>query len=876
MKALSPDKELRRRGKQTVDEALKNLTRLAAHLSETPIALICLSEQKRYWLTSQEKWKELYVSRAIAFCAKIIQHDLVFVFEDASKDARLATSPLVVGKPHIRFCAGAALVARNGRTLGCLCVMDNVARKISPEKLEILQMLAAQASAQLQCCIELAKVKISQIKLQNSLEKASVLIQTTRLSDSSLIYVNQGWRQSLGYNNSEIAQLSVWDILHPEYHQQYTNLLEKLRRGEEIEKAKLIFLTKTGEAIWVEGNANCLRKKGQPQAARWILQDTSDRKYRELFEHAAIGLFQASLDGCYHTVNPALAKIYGYDSPVELIQSIENISKLYVDPHHWADCMQKLEAEDCIQDLESEVYQRNGSVIWVCETIRLLRDENGQPKGIEGTVQDITIRKQAEATLRLARNQLQAVLDAVPGSVSLISSNFRYLGVNRHLAASYNLSPEAFVGREIGFLQPAFAEFVREFFASPDEEVWREIEIDINGTPRTHLMMAKKWLANEAAVFVGIDISDRKLAEANLKVAKAQLQAVLDAVPGTVSLINSQLRYVGVNRHLASIYNFPPEYFIDREVGFQQSDFGKFVREFFSIPAEEASREIDTEVNGIFRSDMVIAKKWQEDKAVFVGIDITQRKQAEAALKAELAEAAEYVRSLLPPAITEPLAIEWRFIPSTQVGGDCFDYYWLDDEHLAIYLLDVSGHGSRAALLSVSLLNILRSRFLPNTNFYQPSEVLQALNHAFQMDMQRNMYFTIWYGVYNRIKRRLVYSSAGHPPALLLSRSPAGTTEIRQLQTRSLPIGMFSNIEYNNVKCDIKTPSTLYVFSDGIYEIHLADGNLWGLDNFIEWLSKAWNLNNFSLDNIIEHARGLSTRHAFDDDVSLLQVKFNT
>jgi phosphoserine phosphatase RsbU/P len=84
--------------------------------------------------------------------------------------------------------------------------------------------------------------------------------------------------------------------------------------------------------------------------------------------------------------------------------------------------------------------------------------------------------------------------------------------------------------------------------------------------------------------------------------------------------------------------------------------------------------------------------------------DLQAQKQA---LETELAEAASYVRSLLPPPMLAPLSIESLFLPSHQLGGDCFDYFWVNNQTLAIYLLDVSGHGLGAALPSVSILNLL-------------------------------------------------------------------------------------------------------------------------------------------------------------------------
>ena len=174
--------------------------------------------------------------------------------------------------------------------------------------------------------------------------------------------------------------------------------------------------------------------------------------------------------------------------------------------------------------------------------------------------------------------------------------------------------------------------------------------------------------------------------------------------------------------------------------------------------------------------------------------DLQQQKQL---LEAELIEAAEYVCSILPEPLTEPpTTIDARFIPSRKLGGDSFDYYWLDTDHLTVYLLDVSGHGLRAALPSLSVINLLRSRGLNQVNYYQPSEVLRGLNKTFQMTQRNDKYFTIWYGVYHAKKRQLVYASAGHPPAILFSLEQKAVSVEKRLKTPGFPIGMFPDAEY--------------------------------------------------------------------------------
>ena len=244
-------------------------------------------------------------------------------------------------------------------------------------------------------------------------------------------------------------------------------------------------------------------------------------------------------------------------------------------------------------------------------------------------------------------------------------------------------------------------------------------------------------------------------------------------------------------------------------------------------------------------------------------------------LETELSEATEYVKSLLPRPINNPLSIQFKFLPSRQLGGDCLVYNWLDADSLAIYLLDVAGHGLKATLPSISVLNLLRSRALKDLNYYQPSEVLAALNNTFQINYQNDKYFTIWYGVYNRVSRQLTYSSAGHPPAIIISGNSPTNTEVKRLKTPGMPVGMFPEAKYVDAYCQIEKSSTLYIFSDGAYEITQSNGNLWSLEGFTQILiSLQYSVDN-QLDYILDYLINLNSKEIFEDDLSILQVKFD-
>lgn len=97
---------------------------------------------------------------------------------------------------------------------------------------------------------------------------------------------------------------------------------------------------------------------------------------------------------------------------------------------------------------------------------------------------------------------------------------------------------------------------------------------------------------------------------------------------------------------------------------------------------------------------------------------------------------------------------------------------------------------------------------------------------------------------------------------------------LQALKTKGLPIGMFPEAQYIQSVCQIETPSTLYVFSDGVYEINQPDGTLWGLDAFSNLLTYYWQKNGRDIDGLLARIRSLNLNPTFDDDFSLLQVEF--
>lgn len=261
---------------------------------------------------------------------------------------------------------------------------------------------------------------------------------------------------------------------------------------------------------------------------------------------------------------------------------------------------------------------------------------------------EIADRKQAQAAHQVAKEQLQAVLDAVPGLVSWINADGRYNGVNQHLANLYDLDPEDFVGQELGFIQrkTQFVEFMHQFLADPRYGASQVMATEVNNEERYYLVVAQKYQQGSAAVSVGIDITNRKQAEDALRQSERKFRAIFDQTFQFVWLLLPEGRVLEANQtaldfggvQLTSIVGRPfwesIWWTISREIPEQLQDAiaraagGEFVRyEVDVLGADRRVATIDFSIKPV---------KDETGKVVLLiseGRDITERKLAELELK---------------------------------------------------------------------------------------------------------------------------------------------------------------------------------------------------------------------------------------------------
>lgn len=285
----------------------------------------------------------------------------------------------------------------------------------------------------------------------------------------------------------------------------------------------------------------------------------NEKKLNQFLEAIPVGIGVIDQAGEFIYINQIGLKLQGIEALIKApIQPVSEACQAYIAgteqlyPTEQLPFVRALRGEKITLD-DLEIHQSDKIVplqVWGTP----IYDEWGTILYAIVAFQDITSRKQAEAerqdyieALQQAKDQLQAVIDTVPGCVCWMSSDGRYLGVNRHLADTFKLSPDAFIGREIGFFltDSLLSELIHQFLASPESSMTQVIKLSVQDSIQSYLISVQKYHRNTAAVSVAIDITDRMFAEealrASLREKEILLQEVHHRVKNNLQIICSLL-----------------------------------------------------------------------------------------------------------------------------------------------------------------------------------------------------------------------------------------------------------------------------------------------------------------------------------------------
>ena len=246
----------------------------------------------------------------------------------------------------------------------------------------------------------------------------------------------------------------------------------------------------------------------------------------------------------------------------------------------------------------------------------------------------------------------------------------------------------------------------------------------------------------------------------------------------------------------------------------------------------------------------------------------------------DLEAAARVQQSLLPDEQVDIDGAEfmWYYRPCDELAGDGLNLFRCDDEHVAMYVMDVSGHGVAASLLSVSVTHHLSQmigspdvdaqRALAGENIVSPAWLASSLNTHFPMQSVGRHYFTLVYGVLNVKTRQFCFVSAGSPGPLVVHAD--GTSEVHDVP--AVPVGMFPDSEYEDTVIQLQAGDRLYLHSDGLYEErHAETREEFGRTRMREELSAAANTPFVvSLDKLLQSVTEWHGDEALSDDVAVM------
>jgi phosphoserine phosphatase RsbU/P len=244
---------------------------------------------------------------------------------------------------------------------------------------------------------------------------------------------------------------------------------------------------------------------------------------------------------------------------------------------------------------------------------------------------------------------------------------------------------------------------------------------------------------------------------------------------------------------------------------------------------------------------------------------------AQKELDREFSDAAKYVQSMLPPPFSGDESIDWQFHPSARLGGDGLGYRRINEDQLAFYVLDVTGHGLGSGLLAVTALELLRNRNpASQINFGSPGAVVERLNRTFQMKDHNGKFLSVWYGVYSRSKRTITYANAGHPPALLLEHKD-GAVQLTKTSPGGLVLGIMPDIHSLETTIDFPPGSELFLFTDGLYELLDPMGGRGSYDEFLAAIRRQMDDGASTWDSMLNWLTRARDQRLIDDDVTMMR-----
>ncbi len=661
-----------------------------------------------------------------------------------------------------------------------------------------------------------------------------------------------------------------------------------------------------------------------------------EEKYHSIFDHLVEGIFQTTPEGRYLIANMALARIYGYATPEELMHSLTDIGqRLYVAPGRREEFRRIMDEHDTITGFESQIFRKDGSIIWISENCRAIRDARGRLRYYEGTVEDITARRQAQESVQESEALYHSLVETMPQNVFRKDLLGRFTFANQQYCRHYGATLEEILGKtDFDFFPVDLA----KKYQADDQHVMalgQTIEIveehqPIGQSRKSYVQVVKTPLHGKDGTIIGLqgifwDITAQKLAEErirqaqeNLRASEALYHSLVDTMPQCIFRKDLTGNYTFANREFCRFIGHPSEEVI-----------GKTIFEF--LPAEIAKqRQADDEsvmqsrkpyahieesrfANQDTQFIQVIKIPILDGAGQVIGLqgmfwDITDIKLAEQRIskaKDALAASEEKLREknlqmendlktarevqlamlpqqypILPRGVSpEDSAFRFthRYLPSGTVGGDFFSVNPISDFEVGVFVCDVAGHGVRSALITTMIRALVENL---RSIAHDPGQFLTELNSKLFAILQpggSTVLTTAFYLVADSATGQMRYVNAGHPKPFLLRRAENTVEEIKtQAQRKSqAALGLFENFTYETSEIKLAPHDLVLLFTDGLYEVHAPDETIYTREMLQTAAHQHLRLPVGQLfDTLLKEVETFAGGNPFEDDICIVGMEF--
>ncbi len=545
---------------------------------------------------------------------------------------------------------------------------------------------------------------------------------------------------------------------------------------------------------------HALRCAIERQHERNALTDERDNYYG-VFDHLVEGVFRTTPEGRYVLANVALARIYGYDSPVELVASIQDIGKrLYVEPGRREEFVRLMQQHDTLSGFESLVYRKDGIVIWISENCRAVRNARGQLLYYEGTVEDITQRRQMEQELRNSESLYHSLVETMPQNVFRKDLLGRFTFANQQYCNHYHCKLEDILGK---------TDF--DFFPKELAEQYQKDDQRVMQTGQTHE-------------------------------------------------ITEEHHPLGQDKRITRVVKTPLYGADGKIIGLQGI--------FWDVTQQQLAEE------QILRANTELARSQAELRAKNL------------LMEENLRMAHEIQAAILPqqypvfPHDAPPESSAFRFVHRYQaaesVSGDFFNISALSDNEAGVFICDVAGHGTRAALVT-AMIRALVEELKPIAQ--DPGMFLRKLNADLFTILKTTgspMLTTAFYLAANWRTGVVRFANAGHPKPLLVRRPTDRVEPLVNASGKSQPaLGLFENPPYQTTEINLAPGDLVMLFTDGLYEVQGPEEELYSQERLIMDVKTRLQKPAAQLfDELLAAIGSFSVDHEFADDVCLIGMEY--